>query len=159
MMLDIFTTLNSWEWFGLAALLLIIELVIANTGFLLWIAIAAVVTGVVLWFIPDMMWYYQYVIFVVILLFCAVAGKKYLRRRAASQTGKILLNRRAEQYVGREFFLEEAIINGRGRIQVDDSFWRVAGPDLPAGTQVRVTCADGVILQVVACEPSVRSQK
>jgi len=35
-------------------------------------------------------------------------------------------------------------------VRVDDGFWQVTGPDLPAGTEVRVTGSDGSMLQVVA---------
>ena len=35
-----------------------------------------------------------------------------------------------------------------GRIRIDDSIWRVAGPDSPAGTRIRVEAADGTLLRV-----------
>jgi membrane protein implicated in regulation of membrane protease activity len=41
---------------------------------------------------------------------------------------------------------------GRGRVKIGDAFWTVQGPDLPAGTPVRVTGTDGEILHV---EPEV----
>lgn len=150
--LTFFTTFDPWVWFGLAALLLIIEILLTNTGFLLWIAIAAAVTGVAQWLIPGLNWYFQYLVFIVIVLLYSVAGKKYLRRASLQPpAGELLLNRRAEQYIGRVFSLEQAIVNGRGTVHVDDTFWVVEGPDLPAGTKVRVVAAKGVILQV-ACE-------
>jgi membrane protein implicated in regulation of membrane protease activity len=46
------------------------------------------------------------------------------------------------------FTLEEPIVNGRGKIHVDDSTWRVEGEDCPKGARVRVTDAEGVILKV-----------
>jgi len=46
--------------------------------------------------------------------------------------------------------LERAIVDGRGRVQIADAFWEVAGPELPAGVQVRVTGADGMTLTVEA---------
>ena len=58
------------------------------------------------------------------------------------------LTRRAQQYIGRTFNLIEPIVNGTGKIHVDDSTWRVKGPDLPAGTHVRVTGVDGVVFIV-----------
>lgn len=148
--LTFFTTFDPWVWFGLAALLLIIEILLTNTGFLLWIAIAAAATGVAQWLIPGLNWYYQYLVFVAIVLLYSVAGKKYLRRASLQPpAGELLLNRRAEQYIGRVFSLEQAIVNGRGTVHVDDTFWVVEGPDLPAGTKVRVVAAKGVILQVM----------
>jgi membrane protein implicated in regulation of membrane protease activity len=58
------------------------------------------------------------------------------------------LNNRLAAYVGRDAVLEEAIVNGHGRVRIDDSYWNVAGSDMPAGTRVRVTSVEGMILQV-----------
>jgi membrane protein implicated in regulation of membrane protease activity len=52
----------------------------------------------------------------------------------------------------RQFVLHEAIHEGRGKVKAGDSLWLVSGPDLPAGTRVRVTGQDGVILKVEACQ-------
>ncbi len=61
-----------------------------------------------------------------------------------------MLNRRGDQMVGRTAVLSEPIQNGRGKIKIDDSMWRVEGGDLPAGTQVKITGVDGAILKVEA---------
>ena len=44
--------------------------------------------------------------------------------------------------------LNEPIVNGRGKLRVDDTVWKVEGADCPAGVQVRVTGVDGVMLRV-----------
>jgi len=150
-MLDFLLSLTYWHWFGFAAFLLIIELLITNTGFLLWIAISATLVGLVLCIFQGLSWPYQLLIFAATSLFYAVAGKKYLQRHPIC-SDKPTLNKRCEQYFGREFFLQTAIENGRGTIYVDDSTWRVAGPELPVGAKVKVVGADGIILQVVAVE-------
>ena len=51
------------------------------------------------------------------------------------------LNRRAEQMIGRVLVLEEAIDGGRGKVRAGDTLWLAEGPELPAGTRVRVTAA------------------
>jgi membrane protein implicated in regulation of membrane protease activity len=61
-----------------------------------------------------------------------------------------MLNRRGEQYVGRLFTLQEAVVNGVGKLQVDDTTWRISGVDLPAGRKVRVAGVDGTTLRVEA---------
>jgi hypothetical protein len=48
--------------------------------------------------------------------------------------------------------LERPIVNGRGKIHVDDTRWIVEGKDLPTGSVVRVVAADGVVLRVEQVE-------
>ena len=76
-------------------------------------------------------------------------------RRLASGAGAAsginpFLNRRAAALVGRVFTLEKPIIDGTGTVRIDDTVWRVAGPDTPAGTRVRVVEAKGANLTVAA---------
>ena len=61
-----------------------------------------------------------------------------------------LLNRRTEALIGRVFTLEKPIIDGTGTVRIDDTIWRVAGPDAPAGSRVKVVQADGASLTVAA---------
>jgi membrane protein implicated in regulation of membrane protease activity len=70
------------------------------------------------------------------------------QRRHPTLTDHPALNRRAQQYVGRRFTLDEPIVNGYGKLRVGDSVWSVSGSDLPAGTQVTVTGTSGVVLLV-----------
>ena len=49
------------------------------------------------------------------------------------------------------FTLEKPIVNGVGTIRIEDTIWRVNGPDLPAGSRVRIERADGVELAVEGC--------
>ena len=44
--------------------------------------------------------------------------------------------------------LDSPIVDGRGRVKIGDAFWTAHGPDLPAGTRVRVLAADGGALRV-----------
>ena len=44
--------------------------------------------------------------------------------------------------------LDTPIAGGQGRIRVDDSVWRITGPDAPAGASVRVVRVDGATLVV-----------
>ena len=39
-------------------------------------------------------------------------------------------------------------IDGAGTVRINDSVWRVIGPDAPAGTRIKVTRADAATLVV-----------
>jgi membrane protein implicated in regulation of membrane protease activity len=71
--------------------------------------------------------------------------------QAVSQSNPFL-NKRADALVGRVFTLEKPIIDGSGTVRIDDTIWRVAGPDAPAGCRVRIVQADGASLTVAAAE-------
>lgn len=126
----------------LGIVLLTLE-IFAPGVFMLWIGIAALVIGAVsllIWDAGFWTWQVQVLAFLLLSLLSAYAGKKLLgARRALSD--QPLLNRRGEQMIGRTATLAEPIREGHGRIQLGDTFWRVSGPDLPAGARVRVVSA------------------
>lgn len=141
-----------WHWWIVAGLLLILELILPSF-FFLWLGIAAAVTGFVLLVLPSMSLEWQLVLFAVASVIAILAWRK-VRETRPVQSDQPNLNRRGRQYVGRTFTLEKPIENGVGKVVVDDSTWRVKGPDLPAGTHVRVTDVDGVIFIVAPEEPA-----
>ncbi|TGS00949.1 NfeD family protein, partial [Mesorhizobium sp. M2E.F.Ca.ET.209.01.1.1] len=120
--------------------LLVVE-VIAPGFFMLWIGIAALIVGAVsllIWDAAIWTWQVQVLLFLVLSLVSAFVGKKLMGGRD-QPTDQPLLNRRGAQMIGRMATLAEPIRDGRGRSKLGDTLWRVSGPDLPAGTQVRVT--------------------
>lgn len=139
-------TLVFWLWWTLGALLLILELLLPGMYFL-WMAEAALVTGAVLWLFPWLGWEIQLLVFSVLSLASIFGFEKFIGRKPIV-SDRPLLNRRAAQYIGRTLTLEQPIVNGMGKIRIDDSIWRVHGEDCPAGTRVRVCDVEGVILKV-----------
>jgi len=133
----------------LAGLLLILELT-APAFFFLWLAIAAGAVGLILMAFPAMPLETQLVVFSIASIVSVFAWRKYRESRPI-QSDQPNLNRRGHQYIGRVFTLSDPISNGEGKVTVDDSTWRVKGPDLPAGTSIKVIDVDGVIFMV---EPS-----
>lgn len=139
-----------WHWWILAGLLLIFELT-APVFFFLWLGIAAAAVGFLLLVFPAMPLELQLVLFSVLSIVAVVAWRKY-REVHPPASDQPLLNQRGRQYTGRVFTLDRPIINGVGKVIVDDSTWRVKGPDLAAGTKVRVTDVDGVVFVVEPAE-------
>lgn len=145
-MSEYFATLLFWHWWILALVLIIIEMV-APGFFLMWIGGAAAVTGLITMIVPSLPWQGQFVLFGVLAI-ASVVGARYYFKRNPIETADSTLNKRGAQYVGRTFSLEEAIVNGAGKVRVGDSVWRALGPDLPAGDRVKVTGVEGAALKV-----------
>ncbi|MBZ9670510.1 NfeD family protein [Mesorhizobium sp. B3-2-1] len=149
-MLDrIVSELGPWNWMVLGFVLLVVE-VIAPGFFMLWIGIAALVIGAVsllIWDAAIWTWQVQVLLFLVLSLVSAFVGKKLMGGRD-QPSDQPLLNRRGAQMIGKMATLAEPIRDGRGRIKLGDTLWRVSGPDLPAGTQVRVTAAADTDLEL-----------
>jgi membrane protein implicated in regulation of membrane protease activity len=141
-----------WHWWILAGILLILELT-APAFFFLWLGIAAAAVGMILLVFPGIPLETQLVLFAISSVVAIIAWKKYREARPLT-TDQPNLNRRGHQYIGRVLTLVEPIVNGDGKVTVDDSTWRVKGPDLNVGTAVRVTGVDGVIFEVEAAELS-----
>ena len=143
-------SLQFWHWWILGALLAAVE-ALAPGMFFIWFGAAALIVGLVALIIPGRGWELEVLIFAVLAAVAVFVGRKFLHR-PARQSEDPALNRRAERYLGRRFTLETPIINGRGSIKVDDSVWRAAGPELPAGRQVTVVGIEGTVLKVEAAD-------
>jgi inner membrane protein len=139
--------LHYWWWI-LALVLIAIEVVLPGY-FMLWIGIAAGVTGLVVLVVPGLSLISQSLGFAV-LAFLSCAAYWYLLRPKLmrNEPGDARLNRRGEQKIGQRYVLVEPIVNGRGKAQVGDGQWLVSGPDLPVGSMVEVVGVDGTTLLV-----------
>lgn len=138
-------SLEYWHWLTLGLLLLVAEVMVAGTSFLMWIGFAALATGL-LAFLAPVGWQLQLVIFGVASVGSVLLWRRYVKFQPAP--GAPVLNQRGAQYVGRVVRLEEAIVGGTGRVRLDDTLWTVRGADAPAGSQVRIRAQDGNLFDV-----------
>lgn len=137
-----------WHWWIAAAVLIGIEM-LAPGIFFLWMGIAAGLIGLLLLVAPQVSWQIQMLLFAIVSVGAIVAWRAYLKKHP-TVTALPNLNRRGAQYVGRTFTLEAPIVNGKGKIKVDDTLWRVKGADLAAGTKVKVVSCEGTVLRIEA---------
>lgn len=133
-------------WLALAAILGIAELIAPGT-FLVFLAIAAAITGVIVLLFPDMPLAVQLVGFAAWSTVAVLLGRRFYRELPV-ESADPLLNARAARLVGETVVLTQAIEDGRGRARVGDGEWPVRGADAPVGAKVRVVGSDGTSLRV-----------
>ena len=147
-MTEMFSTLGTWNWLVFGLLLMGLELMLPGV-FLFWIGLAALLVGL-LSFVINPSWQTQLLMFAVFAVAAVPAWRYFARSEGSRSQTNPFLNKRTEALVGREFTLERPIVDGTGTVRIDDTVWRVAGPDAPAGSRVRVVQADGASLTVAA---------
>jgi hypothetical protein len=135
-----------WLWISAGLLLLALE-VMAPGVLLVWVGLAAIATGLIVWVLP-LPWTASVIIFSVGAVSAALLGRKLMGHRSSTPADAPHLHRRGDALVGRVFVLETAIEGGAGSVRIDDTVWRVAGEALAAGERVRVTGVDGATLTV-----------
>ncbi len=150
-MSEFLSGLGAWNWIVLGAVLLGLE-VFAPGVYLLWIGIAALLTGALSFQIGDAAWWgwpSQVIVFLVLSLASVIVGR-FAFGSDKGESDQPLLNQRERQLIGQISTLEEPLRDGHGRIRLGDTLWLATGPDMAAGTRVRVVGAEGTTLRVEA---------
>jgi membrane protein implicated in regulation of membrane protease activity len=134
-----------WFWLTLGLVLMVGEMTIPGV-FLIWLAGAALITGVVAWTLPIGL-ALQVILFAALAMVSVFMGRNYLRRNPI-ESADPMLNDRGGQAVGETVMVTQVIEDGQGRVKLGDSEWLAKGPDAEPGTRMRVTAHDGVVLKV-----------
>lgn len=134
-----------WAWLALGLVLAAAEMAIPGL-FLIWLAGAAILTGLLTWVAPIGV-PLQVVIFAVLAIVGVFSGKRYLRSNPVVPADP-LMNDRGGRLVGEVVVVTHAIVEGSGRVKQGDSEWLARGPDAEPGTWMRVAGHDGVVLIV-----------
>jgi len=141
-----FDHLQFWHWLILAAVFAGIEM-LSPGFFFIWLGGAALVTSLIVLVISSTGWEVQLILFAALSAISVFAWYKFGRRMNIA-TDDAMLNRRGDSLVGRTGALVEAIVNGRGRVKIDDSVWSAEGEDAPTGAKVLVIAVEGALLKV-----------
>ncbi|MBX9711376.1 MAG: NfeD family protein [Xanthobacteraceae bacterium] len=145
-MIDMLSGLGNWNWLIFGVVLMLLE-TLAPGVFMLWLGIAAMIVGVVSFFIVSS-WQSQLLAFAALSLAMVPLWRRF-GRPSATATDKPFLNRRTAGLIGRVLTLEKPIVDGVGTLKIDDTIWRIEGPEAPVGSRVRIKQADGARLRVV----------
>lgn len=148
-------TASYWGWWIFGIVLIVLEIAAPGAVFL-WMGVASGVVGIIVYIVPDLAWEHQFLIFAVLSVASIVAARRYLKSRPI-ETDHPSLNRRGLQYIDRIFTLTEAIVDGRGRLRVDDTLWKIEGTDLKQGEKIIVTAVKDLVLIVEKYQDSDRS--
>lgn len=141
-----FPFLGNWVWFVAAGIFLLLELLSPGV-FFIWLAVAAALTGVAD-NLQNLPWQGELVLFAVLSVVSVAIGRRFYQGPAMEPKDNPHLNRRQFGYVGRSFTLGQPIVNGRGKLTIEDTVWQIEGPDMAAGTRVKVTAVNDMTLVV-----------
>ena len=152
-LIDFLSTMPFWYWWVFALALLTIELITGSTYFL-WPAIAAALVGFVDIWPLDGQWQIQLILFSIITIVLSIVAppkvKPWLHR---TQADHMTLNERGAQKIGRKATVDQAFVNGAGKVRFGDTLWLAdseSGEDFSAGVQVEIVAAEGTKLIVKA---------
>ncbi|KPF63192.1 hypothetical protein IP69_19555 [Bosea sp. AAP35] len=138
--------LGGWGWVILGLVLIGGE-VLAPGIFLIWFGLAALLTGAIVG-LTDMSWQIAALVFAGLSLVSVFVGRLLMRRKGEEPDAATGLNDRGRQLVGKVYRLEATMTGGEGRIRIGDSSWRITGPELLAGSEIRVVRVEGATLVV-----------
>lgn len=141
-----FAETTPWHWFGLGLVLLIAELS-TGTTYLLWPAVAAWLTAILLLIFPLPL-PFQLLAFGAITIGLTLSGRRYLKGKWL-KGGDKELNDRGRMLVGASGIAAGNFENGVGRVKLGDSEWRAESADaIGAGDAVSILSVEGATLMV-----------
>ena len=139
-----------WIWLTLGLVLAGLEVIVPGV-YLIWLALSAIITGLLV-FGSDQLGGTmgpagQVVSFVFLALIFVYSARRWLRE-SPIESSDPLMNNRTGRLVGETVLVTQAIAHGGGRVKLGDSEWLARGPDAAAGEYVRVSGAEGSVLLV-----------
>lgn len=144
--IDLVHDLGPWAWLIGGVILLALELALPGS-FLMWLGLAAILVGIAS-FVGEIPWQVAWISFAALAIILLLVGRHFFAP-GRTKSDRPHLNERGQSMIGRQLTLAEPISDGQGRVKIGDTFWRVQGPDLAAGTRVEVNATDGSALIVV----------
>lgn len=139
---------GGYGWLLLAAALGAAELAVPGV-FLVFVAIAAAITGLLTLLFPALTLPAELAVFGAWSVVAVLIGRRWYADYPVDSDDP-LLNDRAARLIGQEVIVVEAVVGGIGRVRVGDSDWIARGPDLETGRRVRIVGVSGSTLSVVS---------
>jgi inner membrane protein len=144
-LISLLNTLGPQHWAVLGLILLIAEMV-SGTTYLLWPAVAAFIVALISWVAPTG-WIVEVAIFAVLILVLTYFGHPIVKR-IRNEGAASGLNERSTTLIGKRGVIQN-FANGVGSVKVQDTVWRATSDEaLEAGQAVEIAAADGATLKV-----------
>ncbi len=135
----------AWAWIAFGLVLAGLEMIVPGV-YLIWLALAALATGA-LTMVFDFGVPLQIVEFVSLSLIAVFTARRIFGEQPIESSDP-LMNDRLGRLVGQTGTVAQAIDHGEGRVTQGDSQWPARGPEMAAGTRVRIVGSDGGTLIV-----------
>ena len=139
-------------WWLIGAVALAVTELLVPGVFLIFLALAAAITGAIALFFPDLGLGGQLIGFAAWSGVTVAIGRRW-HRDYPVETSDPLLNDRVARLIGETVTVAEPLSGGNGRVHVGDGEWPARGPDAPVGARVRIVGADGSCLIVEPVQP------
>jgi membrane protein implicated in regulation of membrane protease activity len=141
---------SGYQWLGLAVVLGVAELMVPGV-FLVFVALAAAITGMLALLFPALTLPAEIAVFGAWSVVTVLVGRRWYADYPIDSADP-LLNNRSARMIGQDVTVIEPIVAGTGRVRVGDSDWIAHGPDLPAGQRVRIVGVAGSVLTVAPAD-------
>lgn len=133
-------------WLLGAALLALAELAVPGV-FLVFLAIAAAITGVATLTLTDLTATAQLGSFAIWSVVAVAIGRRWYRDYPVESSDP-LLNDRAARLIGSIATVETPLAGGHGRVRIGDGTWPATGADADIGTRVRIVAVENGVTRV-----------
>jgi membrane protein implicated in regulation of membrane protease activity len=137
-----------WIW-GVAGLALLAAETVLPGFYLLWVGLAALIVCAAV-VVAQISVTAQLILFAISAIVTCVAGWFVYQRRGRQEPADP--NDTTGQMIGSTGEVLEPGTGGQLRVKVRDSVWLAEGPQLAAGTRVRVVAQHGTVLKVKATD-------
>ena len=137
-----FTYLTWW----IAGLIMIVSEIFVGGAFLLWLGVSAFFVGLLMFFGIPLNWLVQIAIFSSVAIASIILFRKYQKNKTSIND---TLSHRADKYIGKIFVVVEPVVNGSGKIKIEDTVWRALSEiDIEVGKKVKIISVKGASFTV-----------
>ena len=133
-------------WFVAALVLGIAELAVPGV-FLVFLAVAAAITGAIVLVLSDAPAVAQIASFAAWSAAAVLVGRRWYRDYPIASSDA-MLNDRAARILGRTVVVDQPLSDGAGRVVLGDGTWPARGPDAATGARMRVVAVESGVLVV-----------